>query len=257
MLMCKILWDKRNNLIFKGSLLRNLQLRLAWLDNTYWSWWRYQRGPGPIRSYSSCLGIFIIYQYDFLSGRCAGLYRIQRWQWNKVLCLHAILSGLLISSDDINAKFLPSDHLYQRLALHWDSKLQKYKIQNAKFLPSDHLCQRLALHWDGQRLSRPARFPHRREDIARRLHQVLAQYLQYSIFSMTFNMFLQLTNLKGTWSGPICRWCSPPRTGTCWGAPWSTWQGLALSQAWGWPAGLMMGNLVLNHFFNFFRLIMI
>ena len=62
--------------------------------------------------------------------------------------------------------------------------------------------------------------------------------IRYSVLS--FNMFLQLPNLWGTWSGPICRWCSPPRMGTCWGARWSTWQGLALSRAWGWPAGLMM-----------------
>ena len=110
------------------------------------------------------LGIFIIYQYHFLSGRCAGLCRIQRWQRNEVLCLHAILSGLLIS-DDINAKSLPSDHL----------------------------CERLALHWDGQRLSRSTRVPHRREDIARRLHQVLAQYLQYSIFSIVLQYVFAIT----------------------------------------------------------------
>ena len=133
-------------------------------------------------------------------------------------------------------------------------KNTKYKIQSAKFLPSDHLCERLALHWDGQRLSRPARVPHRREDIARRLHQVLAQYLKYSMFSIPYNMFLQLPNLWGTWSGPICRWCLPLRTGTCWGGRWSTWPGLALSPAWGWPAGLMIKKLSVRPLFQLFSI---
>ena len=74
--------------------------------------------------------------------------------------------------------------------------------------------------------------------------------IRYSVLS--FNMFLQLPNLWGTWSGPICRWCSPPRTGTCWGARWSTWLGLALSQAWGWPAGLMIKKLSVELLFQLF-----
>ena len=77
-----------------------------------------------------------------------------------------------------------------------------------------------------------------------------------NIFNIRYSVWPSICfyNLWGTWSGPICRWCLPLRTGTCWGARWSTWQGLALSRAWGWPAGLMIKKLSVRPLFQLFSI---